>query len=512
MNESRVKKSLLNARISFIFYFITLVMTFFSRKIFLDTLGPEFIGLSGTLNNILSMMSLAELGIGTSISFHLYKPIRDENKEEICKLISLFGWFYRIVGSLIFVVAVIVSLFFPIMFKETTISLPLIYFVFFSFLSSSLIGYFINFRQVLLAADQKTYLISAYMQTATVVKTLVQMACCYYFTNYYLWTIIELIFSVIGCIILNWKIEQTYPWLVTNVKDGLKLYREYPSIITSTKQIFIHKIKDFILRQSDQILIFAFVSLKTVAYYGNYSMLFVRISALFTSVMSGAEAGVGNLVAEGDQKKIDKVFWELMASRYFVAGIIAVGLYFVYSPFMTVWLGDEYVLSPFVTILICVNIFFTMVRTSVDTFNHAYGQYADVWAAWTEGGVNLAVTFIVASQIGLAGILLGKIISVFFLVILWKPYYLFRDGFHLPYWHFWKNTGVYYILLFVAIAVCKVADGCKPMDPYASWRGFVAYGVYIGCIFTFVYFILLYFFTVGMKDFTLRLVKLIKKR
>lgn len=512
MNESRVKKGLLNAKINFLFYFVNIIIAFFSRKIFLETLGAEFIGLSGTLQNILGMLSLAELGIGASVSFHLYKPIRESNYNELNDKISLFGWLYRIVGIFILVVGLIISLFFPIIFKDTGIHLPLIYFVFFSFLGSSLIYYFINYRQILLSADQKQYVVSVYLQTGMVVKTLVQMFCCYYFLNYYIWAIIEFLFAIVACIILNFKIDKTYPWLKVTPSHGKVLYKKYPSILTSTRQIFIHKLKDFLLGQSDQILIFAFVSLKYVAYYGNYSMLISRVTSLFTVVMNSAEAGVGNLVAEGDMKKIKSVFWELMSMRYLFAGIISVCLYFMIPPFIVVWLGSEYLLSPFVTFLICLNAFILMSRTAVDAFNHAYGQYADVWSAWAEGGTNLLVTIIVASQIGIAGILLGKIVSLFFFVILWKPYYLFSDGFHEKYWNFWKHTLKYYLCLLLSLGIVCLADEYRPMSPSAGWGQLIFYGLYICSIFSVFYFCILYFFSEGLKEFSARMFKQILKK
>ena len=78
--SGRVKKSIKNAEVNLIFYFLTLFLSFFSRKIFLDCLGPEFIGLSGTLSNILGYLNLAELGIASCISFHLYKPLQENMK------------------------------------------------------------------------------------------------------------------------------------------------------------------------------------------------------------------------------------------------------------------------------------------------------------------------------------------------------------------------------------------------------------------------------------------------
>ena len=506
MNESRIEKSIINAKVNFTFYFIMLIMSFFSRRIFLNTLGDEFMGLTGTLSNILGMLSLAELGIGTSMNFHLYKPIRENDYIKINEFISLFGWFYRIVGTFILLAAIVVSLFFPMIFGRAESSLGLIYFVFFSFLCSSLIGYFINYRQLLLAADQRGYVVSIYLQTASIVKVIIQIILCVYFLNYYVWAIIEFSFAVIACIFLNYKIDKTYPWLKSMPSKGKVLYKKYPNIISSVRQIFVHRMKDFFLNQSDQILIFAFVSLNYVAYYGNYSIIATKFSSLFSSVMGSVEAGIGNMVAENNKEKNLRVFWELMSTRYLGAGIISVTLFYIIPPFIELWLGEKYLLSTFVLFLICVNMFIGMTRTVIDSFNHCFGQYADIWAAWTEGGINIIVTIIIASNYGIMGILLGKIISLSLIVVIWKPLYLFKDGFHESYRIYWRNTSVYYLLLGISISITNFLESLFPALPASSWLNFIYYCIYVVSILSITYSILMYFFSKGLKGFVFKLI------
>ena len=95
--SGRVSKSIKNAEVNLIFYFLTLFLSFFSRKVFLDCLGPEFIGLSGTLSNILGYLNLAELGIASCISFYLYKPLQENNHEKLQELLSVYGYLYQCV-------------------------------------------------------------------------------------------------------------------------------------------------------------------------------------------------------------------------------------------------------------------------------------------------------------------------------------------------------------------------------------------------------------------------------
>ena len=164
-NESRVKKTLLNARVNLIFYFLTLALSFFSRKIFLDILGVDFVGLTGTLQNLLSFLNIVELGVGTAVGYVLYKPLFEQNQKKINEIISVFGYMYRWVGRIILVAGIILSLFLPLIYPDTRFDLSIIYLIFYAFLASSLIGYFINYRQTLLSADQKNYVVTAYFQT-----------------------------------------------------------------------------------------------------------------------------------------------------------------------------------------------------------------------------------------------------------------------------------------------------------------------------------------------------------
>ncbi|MBQ5477169.1 MAG: sugar transporter, partial [Bacteroidaceae bacterium] len=317
----------MNAKVNLLFYFLPFIFSFISRKVFLDSLGADFIGLTGTLGNILGYLNLAELGIGSCISYFLFKPLQEENREKIQELLSVFGYLYKRIGQAIGVIGIAISLLFPIIFEKEDISLGVIYFVFFSFLTSSLVGYFMNYRQILLTADQKNYLVSIYFQSAALVKTAIQITVAYYWGNPYVWALIELAFGFIGCAVLNYKINREYPWLRTDKAQGKLLMKQYPEIIKNTKQIFIHKIKDFILTQSDEILIFAFVNLTMVAYFNNYKMIIRKLGAIFSAVLDGMGAGVGNLVAEGNKANIMKVFWELMAIRYFIGAFLCFNLY-----------------------------------------------------------------------------------------------------------------------------------------------------------------------------------------
>ena len=183
--ESRVKKSFLNARTNLIFYALVLGVTFISRRAFLEILGKDFVGLTTTLSNMLGLMNLAEMGVGAAIGYMLYKPLFERDTAKINQIISVFGYIYNRIGLAVLGIAVIVSCFLPLIFSRTSIPMGVIFFAYYSFLGSSLLSYFANYRQLLLGADQKQYVVTTYIQSANILRLLIQTGLASYTSNLY---------------------------------------------------------------------------------------------------------------------------------------------------------------------------------------------------------------------------------------------------------------------------------------------------------------------------------------
>lgn len=502
--SERVHRSVMNIKVGMLFYVLSLFLAFFSRKIFLDCLGAEFIGLTGMLMNIMSFLSVAELGIGTSIVYFLYKPLQEDNHEKINEIMSMLAYLYRCIGFIMGGIGVIVSLFFPLWFNHLTTGLPLVYFAFYSFLGSSVSGYIFNYKQLLVSANQKQYLVNAYFQTIGIVQSLTQIILAYYYRNLWLWVIIGLIFTIIGIIVFNYRIHQLYPWLVINLHEGRKNLKKYPEVLKKTRQIFIQKIKNFILYKSDEILVGAFVSVIKVAFYGNYTMVLNKFLYLVNILSDGLSAGVGNLLAEGNEKNIMKVYWEMTAARFFILGVIIFSLLLFLQPFIGFWLGKEYELDEVIVYLLILNLFLRLQPAAVYIFIGASGLYSDIWAAWTELILNLFVTLLLAPSYGIVGILLGKIISFSFISVFWKPYYLFTQGFHKSVWEYWQGMTPYYFL-FVFFTILSLLLKSTIIDRHVqSLVLLIIYGVITFIPLLIVYFLTLFQFTKGMKYFVAR--------
>ncbi|MDT8394531.1 MAG: sugar transporter [Bacteroidales bacterium] len=503
---SRLHKSLKNARVAFFFYFMALVLAFISRKVFIDTLGTELVGLSATMRNILGFLNLAELGVYTAVATSLYSPLVKDEKVKINEIISLFGFFYRIIGLFILAAGVILSIFLPQIFSRTELSLLILYAAYFTFLATTLVSYFNNYKQVLLVADQRQYMLTRITNWLNILKITLQILYVKYIApDYLVWLGIELSFGLIIRFMLNRKAVKEYPWLTTNLGEGRALFVKYKDIILKVKQLFVHKIAEFALYQTGNILVFALTSLSMVTYYTNYTIIFTKITTLVSSTLGSNLAGVGHVIAEKDAGKIKKVFWEFNAMFYWIAGSLVFSLYYLTEPFITLWLGAEFILEKAVFIIMLFNVYVRITRQTINFFINGYGIFRDVWAPWTEAAINIGIAIGVGYFYGLLGVVLGMAISSMLIVVLWKPFFLYREGFKEKFWPFWKYTGIYIFLLIACWALFYpwIHSGWLPEpDTYLKWL-FLA--LCLSIPFTILYAVMLYFSAPGMKDFYHRL-------
>jgi O-antigen/teichoic acid export membrane protein len=462
MLESRTKKTIKNAQVALIYYFISLLLNFFSRKVFIDCLGAEVLGLNTTITNLLGFLNIAELGIGLAVSYSLYTPLYNKDKETICDIVSIQGWFYRKVAIVVTIGAIILISFFPIIFKKADVPMWYAYATFVVLLFSSLLGYFVNYRQIVLTADQKDYKLTVNLKGFTIIKVIFQILAISYLSNGYMyWLILEMITAIVCAFVLHLLLKREYPWLVTSYRRGYIMREKYPDIILKTKQIFTHKIGGFVLTQTSPLIIYAFTSLTLVAVYGNYMLIITGIAMLSYALFNSMGAGIGNLVAEGNNEKIMNLFWQLASFRIWLSSVFCFAFYTFSHPFISIWIGANYILPHTPFILLTVYLFITQTR-NCDVFLNAYGLYKDVWAPIVEAGINIGLSIILGFFWGLTGIIAGVLISLLIIIVGWKPVFLFRNAFKIHPLNYFKQYLKYIILvilsLFLSYILIYMAD------------------------------------------------------
>ena len=459
---SRTKRTLQNSRMSLLLFLVQIFVGFYSRKIFLDYLGAEVLGLNTTLGNILSFMNLAELGIGIAMATSLYKPIHEKDQETICEIITVQGWLYRRVALLILVAGVAVMALLPFIFPNTECGLAYVYSSFAVFLFGTLTSYWWNYRQVLISADQKNYRLQPWMHAVRyAVMGLQIFFLCVVDWGIWGWLFWTFVGNVVTVFVINAVLKKEYPWLHKSRKKGRDLLNKYHHLIVMTKQLFVHKLATFVLEQTTPLIIYAYVSLSMVTHYANYMIIVGYVATSVGVVFAGMSASIGSLVAENNKQHTLEVFWELLSSRLWIAALACYAIYLFVSPFICLWIGSSYLLDEQTLLLILVGAFIR---------------------------------------------LLGSNLSLVLIVLLWKPYYLFRHGFKTSSAQYYTQ----YVWLILILVLC--AEGCNLLIPKASKNNltqmlrlfpiFIAYAS--------LTYIFLYATSKGMRRFTVRIINLIK--
>lgn len=509
---SRVSLTIKNAWVALVFQIMYILMQFFSRDIFLGNLGDNFIGTVETLKSILQFLNLSELGIGTAVGFTLYKPLFNNDRKKINEIVGYLGFLYKRIGLFVLSGSLIIMMFFPYLFNNTDINLGIIYFLFIALLTSNLLSYFFTYYLFVLQADQKGYINILISQSVFILRLFLQCIVLILLKDIFLWILLELLTPFIYICLLRKKIKKTYPWLIFNFKITEDIRKRHKILVKKIKQISFHKLGTFVTNSTDNLIVFSLVNPAMVAYVGNYQMVMNNLNLLVSKLFEGTNAGVGNLVAENDLKNMLKVFWEFMSLRFFIAGFSIVLLYNGFDDLIILWLGEKYILTNKI-LLVLIGIFFMMqIRQPIDSFKQAFGLYDDIWAPLVQSTINLILSIIFVLKYGVLGVFLGTMISQFIFVIFWRPFYVFKYGFKINHLIYWKGFLLHTIILATAIVIYSYTVKMLSFKDSQNFIELFSKLIFNGLIFIILYAFLLSLFSNGFKDLIKRFYILLRKK
>lgn len=459
---SRFEKNIKNAKVGLFFFIVGTFLSFFSRNFFLTHLGDNFNGLVSTITAIIGILGIAELGIATSISYKLYEPLYANNHRQINNIISIIGILYKKVGFFILGLGILISLVIPFYFDNKDYSYTSIYFIFYIYLIISLLNYWFNYSKILLISDQKNYLLQGYIQGANYLKIITQILCLYFYNNFIIWVFLELIFAIGLSIVLHFLVKKQYPWLVIDKKINIFESEDYQSIKIKTKQVFVHRLSGYMLTSTDSILIGLFENLSKVTYFLNYNIMIQSVLLFLNMVFSNISSSIGNLIIEKDTLKSIEVLKEIMLIRFFIAIYTSIMLYFCFDTIILLWLKEQkYILESTTVLLIITNFFIMQIRTPVESFINGFGLFEDIWAPLTEFLINLVFSIVLGYYFGINGILFSTLISMFLIVVIWKPIFLFKKGFNQSvklYWLYSFKLILPFPILYFVVSLIKFSS------------------------------------------------------
>ncbi|GAA0855812.1 sugar transporter [Clostridium nitritogenes] len=418
-------------------------------------LGADIAGLNSLYTSLIGLLNVAELGVGVAVGYSLYKPLSDKNFEKIKDIMILFKYYYKRIAIIIIFLGTILSIFLPWLIKGQ-IDIKLAYIYYFIYLLNCSTSYIFTYKQTLIIADQKQYKITSVLNITKIIKIILQCLVILILKSFLIWLILEFSFNLLGMILANRKIDLEYSEINYYCDKSIGLIKNENIMIgKNIRNVFFHKIGGFVVLQTDSILISIFSTLRETAIYANYMMIINAMVGLLNTAIGSIMPSIGNLIAEESREKSYSVFKILYMFDNILAIFISIVIYKVINEFIIFWVGDTYLFSNNIIIALIINLYIQIARGTIDRFKDGFGIYWDINAPIVESILNLFFSIILAYKYGIIGIFIGTIISNVLIVLLWKPYILFKEGFKENINKFALESISIYIRNGLAILICN---------------------------------------------------------
>lgn len=408
--ESRTSNSIRNIKVTIVCQIFGIILNLVSRFIFVRILTAEYLGLSGLFTNILTVLSMTDLGFGTAMSYQLYKPISEKKIKKIKGLMLLYRKIYTIIGLSIIFLGVCTIPIYPMLINNLPDikNLDLIYML---FVINSAITYFFSYKRILLISDQKKYIDIIYKYFFMFLLNISQIIGLIITHNYIAYLVIQIIITCLENIAVSIKINKLYPYLKNNKNTKINK-KDKKELFTSVKYLFFHKFGGIVLNSTDNIVASKYIGLAVVGMYSNYYLIFNSLHGMISQLYNSVVASIGNLNVETNCEKMTHTFHKIFFVNFWIYHFSSIALLFLINPFVALWLGEDYLLSNFTVIVLVINYYIFGMRKTAMSFREATGNYKNDWySPIIEAIINVGVSIILAKYIGIAGVFLGTIIS-----------------------------------------------------------------------------------------------------
>ena len=483
----RTRKSFVNVITSVFTNAVILVTAFVVQKVLVETMGSDYNGINGLFGSIISMMSLADLGIGTAIIYHMYRPVADKDQDKINSLLRFYKRCYIGISGIVLLIGAVVVFFLPFLVGDVDIP-DSIYLIYMLFLADCLCSYFLAYKKSLLYADLLNYIPDAIYFAVYLIQNALQIYVLIAFQNFILFLIVKTMGKCVSNLLISIYIGRKYPFTKERyVQPVEKEIKE--DIVTKVRGLLCHKLGKMLVTGSDSIVITGVIGIGAMSLYTNYHLIIGGITALLNRIFETLTNSVGNFLLDSDQERRKNIYKKIDLINFWCFGCVAAGMYAVLQPLVTLWLGEEFLFGKAVVFVLVVNFYLEGMRASVNTFKEAAGIFhEDRRIPVAEAVVNLLASIVLAKLLGVAGVFLGTIISTAVVYLYSYPKYVCRPLFGMKYGHY---VGMTVKHLAVMLLILGMTELCTVrLEAWNVWVRMVVSGILAVAVFHVVFLVL----------------------
>lgn len=436
------------------------LVEFICRTVLIYTLPMEYVGVTGLFSNILSVLSLTELGFGTVLVYSMYVPLAQKDEARLLALTGFYQKTYRIITLLIGSAGLLLLPFLPYLIKDNS-SIPRLELIYLLYLANTVLSYTFTYKQSLFIADQKLYITTLYTNLLRILKNIAQIALLIATHSFLLYLLIQLPFTLFTNVLLSKKAEKAYPFL-TGPKPAPLPAEEKKQIFKNVYAMFNHRVGATVLNSTDNLLISSFLGLAVVSKNDSYNMIINLLRYLMTPIFSALNASIGSYHASRSKEDTYRLFGALHLAGVWFYTFCSSSLFLLINPFIELIWGAEFLFPMPVVLLLSVNFYIVGIRQIPLTFKESMGLLSqDRYKPLIEVLINLIASVLLVKLCGAAGIFLGTLISIVSTSLWVEPFVLFHYGFGQSAKAYWRKTLSY--LFTGAMAFSLTALCCLPL-------------------------------------------------
>ena len=450
--RSRTENSIINSAMSIVTQVLTVVLNFAVKTVFIKMLSDEYLGVNGLFTNIITMLSLADLGIGIAIPYSLYKPLAKKDEHKINVLMNFYKKVYTIIGIAVLLIGLSLTPFLGLIIKDIPKNVPHLSLIYILFVIHSASSYFFVYKKFLIDSDQKGYITSRIIFTFSTLLSIIQIILLVTTKNYILFLLSSIILVIIQNIYISSKANKLYPFIKNKTDEKLEK-EDMEGIKKNVSSLFIYKVGTVIMNGTDNIIISKFIGLIIVGFYSNYVLIINSITTVLNQIFNAITSSIGNLVVTTNKKRSKEVYDNLNFANFWLYALFGVCIIVLINPFINIWIGKKYVMGFSIVFLLVLNFYVLGMQSVTNSFRNAYGLF---WIAKYRPIImviiNIVISVVLVQFIGIEGVLIGTLVSRLVTTAWLDPYIVHKYGFEISPKSYYIDY-LKYLVIFIAISI-----------------------------------------------------------
>lgn len=449
--NSRTANSLKNTIFGVTSQVLIVLLNFGVRTVFIHYLSIEYLGVNGLFTNILTLLSLAELGFGSAMIYSMYKPVANDDQRKIAALMNLYKKVYIFIGLAVAILGLMLLPFLDNIIKEPP-DVEHLTFIYLLFLLNTVVSYFFAYNRSIITAHQKEFIISKFKLYINILRAILQILILVITQDFIYYLYVQILCTLIENVLITLKAKRLYPYLKKYKKERLET-SEKQTIWNNVKALVIYKLGSTVMDGMDNIIIAAYIGVAAVGKLSNYTLIMGSLAMVVVQFTNAITASVGNFIAKESGERQEFLLKVITFANFIIYGFSFISLVSLLNPFIELWIGKEYLLDMDIVFISALNWYIFGMMNSIWTFRSTmglfvYGKYRPLVSAV----INLFLSIYLVNYLGLFGILVATTITRLITNVWFDPFIVYKHGLR-------KSVFTYYFiwLKYLSIVIASIA-------------------------------------------------------